>query len=405
MIFEYMAKDKQGHTVKAEMEARDKAHALEMIRAKGLLILKLEKSKKKAGSSFSLDFFKGGRISLDELVIFARQLATMTGAGITIVSSLDILSEQADTPSFKKTLTEIRDGVNTGASLSDAMGKHSNIFSSLFVNMVKAGESSGTLDVVLDRVAQYLEKTNALQKKVQSAMVYPSVVVFMAISITMVLIIKVIPVFKDIYSGFGAALPGPTQFMIDLSDLMKKYTLLMLAGMAGVFFLFKYLASTPKGKMAIDKAKLNLPVVGPLIRKVSISKFTRTLSTLVKSGVPILGALEIVAKTADNLVVEKAVNNVRDSVREGENIATPLEKSGIFPPMVVRMVAVGEKSGELERMLSKISDFFDEQVDAAVSGLTSLIEPLIIAFLGIVIGGVVICMFLPIFKISSIVNF
>jgi type IV pilus assembly protein PilC len=321
------------------------------------------------------------------------------------VSSLDILSDQADNANFKRTLKEIRDAVNTGASLSDAMGKHTTVFSTLFVNMVKAGESSGTLDVVLDRVASYLEKANALQKKVQSAMVYPAVVTLMAISITLVMILKVIPVFKDIYKGFGAKLPGPTEFLITVSDIMTRYSLFLLIGIVVIVIVVRRYINSEKGRFFVDGLTLKLPIVGTLMQKVSISKFTRTLSTLVKSGVPILGALEIVAKTAENVVVEKAINRVRDSVREGENIATPLEKSGIFPPMVTRMVAVGEKSGELEKMLTKISDFYDDQVDATVSALTSLIEPLIIAFLGIVIGGIVICMFLPIFQISSIVNF
>ncbi len=405
MKFSYTAKDKQGHTLKGEIEAHDKNQAIDALRGKGLLILKLEKMKGGGAKKPLFHFGGGGKASMDDLVVFSRQMATMTGAGITIVSSLDILAEQADRASFKKTLKEIRDSVNTGASLSDAMAKHSVVFSALFVNMVKAGESSGTLDVVLDRVASYLEKMNALQKKIQAALVYPAVVTAMAVGITLVMILKVIPVFKDIYSGFGAALPGPTQFLINVSNIMRHYTLFLLAAIVGIVVGARWYANTEKGRYLIDGMKLKLPIVGVLMKKVAISKFTRTLSTLVKSGVPILGALEIVAKTSGNVVVEKAINNVRDSVREGENIATPLEKSGIFPPLVTRMVAVGEKSGELEKMLSKISDFFDDQVDATVSGLTSLIEPLIIAFLGIVIGGIVICMFLPIFKISSIVNF
>lgn len=404
--FSYTAKDKQGHTVKGDLEAPDKEHAQEILRNKGLMILKLEKSKGGGKGLSDMFSFKGkGKASLDDLVIFARQMATMTGAGITIVNSLDILADQSDKEVLKQSLKEIRDAVNTGASLSDAMARHPKVFSALFVNMVRAGESSGTLDVVLDRVASYLEKANALQKKVQSAMVYPAVVTGMALGITLVMILKVIPVFKDIFSGFGAALPAPTQFLINVSDAMRKYTLFMVVGIAGIVFVVKWYVNTEKGHYFVDSMKMKLPVVGPLMRKVAISKFTRTLSTLVKSGVPILSALEIVAKTAENIVVEKAVNKVRESVREGENIATPLEKSGIFPPMVTRMVAVGEKSGELEKMLTKISDFFDEQVDATVNALTSLLEPLIIAFLGIVIGGIVICMFLPIFKISSIVNF
>jgi type IV pilus assembly protein PilC len=271
--------------------------------------------------------------------------------------------------------------------------------------MIKAGESSGTLDDVLERIAGYLEKSAALQKKIKAAMVYPAVVTFMAIAITLVMIIKVIPVFSEMYSGFGANLPAPTQFLINLSEILQKYFLVFIITSAVVVFVARKYFATETGRVMIDGIKLKLPVFGILLQKVAISKFTRTLSTLVKSGVPILSALEIVAKTADNMVIEAAVNNVKNSVQEGESIADPMEKSGIFPPLVTRMIAVGEKSGELETMLSKIADFYDEQVDTAVDALTSMIEPLVIAFLGIVIGGIVICMFLPIFQMSSLVNF
>jgi type IV pilus assembly protein PilC len=341
---------------------------------------------------------------MDELVVFFRQLATMIEAGIPVVSSFDILVDQTDNPTFKKILGDVRDSVNTGASLSDAMMKHSAVFSSLFVNMVKAGESSGTLDSILDRVAAYIEKTNALQKKINAALVYPAVVSGMAVIITLVLIIKVIPVFKDIFSGFGAKLPTPTQVLINISDFMRAYFWLAGIILGVIIYLVKLYAGTPKGNLVLDSTKLKAPLFGTLLRKVAISKFTRTLSTLVKSGVPILAALEIVAKTAGNMAVEIAINKVRDSVRDGESIAAPLERSGIFPSMVTRMISVGEKSGQLEKMLSKISDFYDSQVDTAVDGLTSMIEPIIIAFLGIVIGTIVMCMFLPIFQISTIVN-
>ncbi len=403
--FTYVAKDGEAHTVKGDMQAHDKKQALDTLRAKGFLVLKLEKSKAAGGLFSSFKLTRGVKVSLDELVVITRQMATMIESGITVVSMLDILAEQTDKADLRKTLRDIRDSVKTGASLSDALSRHMSLFSSLFVNMVRAGESSGTLDSVLERVATYMEKTNALQRKIKAALVYPIVVTAMAILITLVLILRVIPVIKDIYDGFGAKLPGPTQFLIDLSDWMRDYFWLLSCVVIIMFFVLRWYVTTDKGKFAVDNVKLKLPIFGPLIKKVAISRFTRTLSTLVKSGVPILTALEIVAKTSGNVVVEDSVNSVRESVQRGESIADPMEKSGIFPPLVSRMVAVGEKSGELEKMLTKISDFFDEQVDAAVSGLTSLIEPLIIAFLGLVIGGVVLCMFLPIFKISSIVNF
>ena len=403
--FSYTAKDKTGNTMKGDIQAPDKIRALEILRGKDLLILKLDEARK---MSFFLSILKMKRketVTLDELVIFTRQMATLTGAGITIVNSLDTLSEQSQSQVFKSALLDVRDSVNTGSSLSEAMNRHRSVFSDFFINMVKAGESSGMLDEVLERVATSLEKTSKLQKKIKSALIYPVVVTIMAVGISLLMILKVIPVFKDIFSGFGAELPGPTQFLIDLSDNARKYFGIVALLTGGIIVLLKWYVSTEKGHFQLDGLKLRLPVFGPMLRKVAISKFARTLSTLVRSGVPILHALEIVAKTSGNVIVEKTIERVGDNVREGESISGPMEKSGIFPPLVTRMIAVGEKTGELEKMLTKIADFFDEQVDVMVDGLTSLLEPLIIAFLGIVIGGIVICMFLPIFKISSIINF
>jgi len=399
--FTYIAKDASGHTIKGSVEAGDKKHALEVLRAKKLLILKLEETKARS-SMFS--FMGRKKVSMDDLVILFRQLATMIEAGIPVVTSFDILAEQSENPALKQVLSNVKDSVNTGSSLSDAMMKHPKVFSPLFVHMIRAGESSGALDVILDRVASYIEKTSALQKKIKSALIYPAVVTTMALLITLVLLIKVIPVFKGIFAGFGAKLPGPTQFLINLSDFIRHYSWVFVILIVLVVMAFRLYTRTEKGRLRVDTLKLKMPIYGPLLRKVAISKFTRTLSTLVKSGVPILAALEIVAKTAGNVAVEQSVDNVRSSVRDGESIAAPMERSGIFPSMVTRMVSVGEKSGQLEKMLSKISDFYDTQVDTAVDGLTSMIEPLIIAFLGIVIGTIVLCMFLPIFKISSIIQ-
>lgn len=404
--FKYVAKDKAGRTVKGEVEAADKKHAVEILRGKELLTLKLEEARRAALAFPSLKLISAGpKVKMDDIVVFTRQLATMTGAGITILTSLDTLGDQADNATLQKVLWDMRDSVNTGKSLSEAMGDHSAVFSAYFVNMVRAGESSGMLDDVLDKVASYMEKTSALHKKIKSAMVYPAVVTGMAVVITLVMILRVIPVFKEMFSGFGATLPAPTQFLINLSDAMRHYFWLFVLCAAIGAFAMRWYVRTDKGRLAIDGLKLRLPVFGPLFRKVAVSKFTRTLSTLVKSGVPILSALEIVAKTSGNMVVENAVNSVKESVRGGESIAGPMGKSGIFPPLVTRMVAVGEKSGQMETMLTKIADFYDAQVDAAVETLTSLIEPFIIAFLGIVIGGIVISMFLPIFKMSTLIAF
>ncbi len=403
--FTYIAKNKEGATVKGELDAPEKGQALDILRGKGFLILKLEQLRELSNIFSSFKFRKGKKVSLDDLVVFSRQLATLIESGIPVVSSLDILSEQADNETLKSVLIDVRDSVNTGSSLSDALLKHSALFSSLFVNMVRAGESSGSLDVVLDRIATYQEKKSALQKKIKSALIYPMVVSGMAVAITLIMLLKVIPVFKDIFSGFGAKLPTPTQLLINLSDFLINNFVLLIIFFIVLGIAVKKYVDTPKGRALIDRYKLRLPIVGSLATKVAISKFTRTLSTLLNSGVPILTALEIVAKTSGNVIVERSVDNVKESVREGESVATPMERSGIFPRMVTRMVSVGEKTGELEKMLAKISDFYDEQVDTSVEGLTSLIEPLVIAFLGIVIGGIVICMFLPIFKISTIINF
>ena len=404
--FRYVAKDNAGKTATGIVEATDRKGAIDILRKKELVIVSLEEEKAKAGflSGISISPFSK-KVDIDDMVVFSRQLTTMIESGIPLVNAMDILGEQMEKSFFKQVIFRIRDDIEAGASFSEAISKEKRIFSPLFVNMVRAGESSGTLDEILDRLATYLEKTSALQKKVKSALVYPAVVMAMAVFVTLLLIIKVIPVFKEIYSGFGAALPGPTLALILVSDFVRKYFFIGVIFIVFFVFILARLIKTEKGGYFFDRLKLRLPVFGPLIKKVAISKFTRTFSTLIKSGVPILNSLDIVGKTSGNLVVEKAVEKVKANVRDEENIADPLARSGIFPPMVVRMISVGEKTGELEKMLSKVSEFYDAQVDAAVSGLTSLIEPLIIAFLGVVIGTIVICMFLPIFGMSEIVAF
>jgi len=400
--FKYVAKDSKGSPLSGVLDVPTRQEAINVLHKKELLILSLTEAKGKA--RVRLGGGSGKKIKMDDLVIFCRQLATMVEAGIPLVGALDILGQQIEKKGFRDVVIQIRERVEAGESLSGAMAKHKTVFSDLFVNMVKAGEASGMLDEILDRVAEYMEKTNALQHKVQSALVYPMVVTGMALGITLLLLIKVIPVFKDIYSGFGAALPKPTQILIMISDnLGRIFPVLTSVIVLGSFGVNRYM-KTDRGRLLFDSFLLSVPVFGILFKKVAVSKFTRTLSTLMKSGVPILSALEIVSKTAGNKAVEQSLEMVRKNVREGERIADPLARSKIFPPMVVRMVSVGEQAGQLEKMLTKIADFYEEQVDASVSGLTSLIEPLIICFLGIVIGTIVICMFLPIFKISSVMG-
>lgn len=395
--FKYLAKETTGKTVSGILEYSNKALLIDALRKKGLVIISVEETAKRVVLSL------GGKVKLEEIVIFSRQLATMVDSGIPLVQALDILCEQIEKPAFKNILIRIKDDIETGSSLSDALGRHPAVFSALYVNMVRAGESSGALDDILDRLAAYLEKSSMLQRKVKSSLVYPAVVITMAVIITLVMLLKVIPTFKGIFAMLGGTLPLPTRILIFVSDSIREMFLYLIAAITIIVFALKRYIKTSRGKENFDKMLLGMPVLGSLFRKVAVAKFTRTLATLVKSGVPILVSLEIVGKTSGNAVIEKAVDSVRNGIKEGENIADPLAKSGAFPPMVVRMIKVGEQTGELEKMLTKIADFYEDQVDAAVSGLTSLIEPLIIAFLGIVIGGIVIAMFLPVFKLTEII--
>ncbi|MDD5746424.1 MAG: type II secretion system F family protein [Candidatus Omnitrophica bacterium] len=399
-LYKYVAKDEEGNAVTDFIEAKDENVALDMLRVKNLIIITISEEKKAKAAVKS----KNSKIKAEELVIFSRQLATMVNAGIPLVQSLDILSEQMESPVFRQVVGTVRGDVEAGSSLSAALEKHPRIFSLLYTNMVKAGETSGMLDEILERLSGYLEKNDQLTRKVKSAMVYPTVVMLMAMSITLVLLLKVIPTFKEIFSTLGGTLPMPTQILIGISDTLRKYFVVAVGVIGLIGFVLAKVVQTPQGKMKFDELKLSLPVFGILMRKVAVARFSRTLSTLIRSGVPILGALEIVGKTAGNVIIEGAVDKARAGIREGESISSPLAKSKVFPPMVTRMISVGEESGELEKMLSKIADFYEDQVDAAVSGLTSLIEPLIIAFLGIVVGSIVIAMFLPIFKITELVG-
>jgi type IV pilus assembly protein PilC len=395
--YKYIAKEITGKTVSGVLDYSDKSFLIDALRKKGLVIISINETSGKKS------VFGSKRVKLEDVVIFSRQLATMVDSGIPLVQSMDILHDQIENPGFKNVVGTIRDDIEVGSSFSEALSKHSSVFSALYINMVKAGESSGALDDILDRLAAYLEKVNTLQRKVKSSLVYPAVVIIMAVLITLVMLLKVIPTFKGIFDMLGGTLPLPTRILILVSDTLRNMFLYVVGAAAVLAFAFRKYIKTPRGRNMFDRIILKFPVLGVLLRKVAVAKFTRTLSTLVKSGVPILVSLEIVGKTSGNTVIEKALEDVRASIREGENIADPLAKSGVFPPMVVRMIRVGEQTGELEKMLGKISDFYDDQVDAAVSGLTSLIEPLIIAFLGVVIGGIVIAMFLPVFKMTEII--
>jgi type IV pilus assembly protein PilC len=396
--YKYSAKDKNGQNINGTIQAASEAEVADILHKKEMVVFLVEFVKISTVSSKLID----KKIKLDDLVIFSRQLATMIDAGIPLVNALGILAEQIENENLRGIVGNVRQDIEAGMSFCDALAKHPLVFSDLFVNMVKAGEASGMLNEILDRLATFMEKQAALNRKIISSLVYPAVVVSMAIIITAILLIKVVPTFKGIFDSLGGALPLPTQVLIFISDLLRRYFLFLILLLGAGSYLFKRYLKTQKGRYRFDHFSLKVPLFGPLLRKLAVAKFSRTFSTLVKSGVSVLSALEIVSKTSGNKVVEEAVVNCSKSVRNGEPISRPLAKSGVFPPMVTRMISVGEQTGQLEKMLSKIADFYDNQVDAAAGALTSLIEPLVIAFLGIVIGGIVIALFLPIFKISQL---
>ena len=397
--FKYVAKDQSARNVVGKISAENQAAVIEELRKRHLTIIDV-KPVKSAGAKTS---FVRKSVKPEDLVVFSRQLSTMVDAGIPILQALDALQEQITQSYFQTVVIAVRDDIQMGSSLSAAFAKHPKAFDTLFVNMVKVGETGGVLSAILDRISSYLEKTLKLKRKVKSALIYPTVVVFMALVITVVLLVKVVPTFASIYDSFNSELPAMTQVLITVSDLLKNNLLYLIGGFVLVGFLMTRWYKTDRGRESIDKMSLRVPIFGELIRKMAISRFSRTLATLLQTGVPILESLDIVGKTSGNRVVENVVINVKNNVREGESIAAPLVKSGVFPPMVTRMISIGEKSGQLEKMLGKIADFYDDQVDAAVAGLTSIIEPVIIGFLGIVVGFIVIALFLPIINITQII--
>ncbi len=397
MQFTYQAKDSRGKLVEGVVEAADEKSAIGRVRAQRLNVIKIEK--KAAGGGF----FKP-KVQNKDIVVFSRQLSTLVSSGVPIVQGLDILVTQAENPAFKHVLSGVKKDIEAGLSIADAMTKYPRAFSELYVSMIRAGEVGGILDVILERLSSYLEAAEALKAKVKSALMYPAVVSGAAALITIFLIAFVIPVFKDIFSGFGADLPLPTQIVIGLSDALRNNALYLILGLGGGIWGIRRYLKTEKGKVQFDRFSLQLPVFGILLKKVAIAKFTRTLGTLIKSGVPILQALETVAKTSGNKIIEAAINESKNSIKEGGRISEPLQKSGIFPPMVVQMIGVGEETGSLDNMLGKIADFYDQEVDTAVKGLTSMIEPVIIIFMGVVIGTIVIAMFMPMFELGELAS-
>lgn len=348
--------------------------------------------------------FMQPKVKEKDIVLFTRQFATMIDAGLPLVQCLDILAGQTDNRTFKKMLRQIKSDVESGSTFADALKKHPKTFDELFVNLIAAGEVGGILDTILNRLSAYIEKAMKLKKKVKGAMVYPMVVMVIAVAVVAVLLIFVIPIFQKMFEDFGGGLPAPTQLVVDMSEWFRRWVVLIFLVVVAIIIGFNRFYSTRRGRVIVDDLLLKIPVLGDLIRKVSVARFTRTLGTMIQSGVPLLDGLDIVAKTAGNKTIEAAIFKTRASIAEGRTIAEPLGESGVFPSMVVQMIAVGESTGALDSMLNKIADFYDEEVDAAVEALTSLIEPFMMVFLGGTIGGLVVAMYLPIFKIAGAVE-
>lgn len=398
--YTWAGKKKDGKKAKGSMEAANEAVVTAQLRRQGIEPTRV----KEAGAlDVELKMF-APKITTKDLVVFTRQFATMIDAGLPLVQCLDILSTQQENPTFKKILVQVKEDVESGSTFADALGKHPKAFNELYVNLVAAGEVGGILDTILNRLAAYIEKALKLKKQVKSAMTYPTTIISIAFVVIAVILVFVIPAFEKMFADFGGALPAPTQIVINMSNFVQDYILVMIGAIVVFIAVCKKIYATKRGREIVDDVALRAPVFGVLIRKVSVAKFSRTLSTMISSGVPILDGLEIVEKTAGNRTVEKAIANVRTSISEGKTIAEPLKESGVFPPMVCQMIEVGEQAGAIDTMLSKIADFYDDEVDDAVGNLTAMMEPLLMLFLGTTVGGLVVAMYLPIFKLAGTVG-
>ena len=397
--FAYVARETvSGREIRNSVDAATEQAAIAALLNRNMLVLSIQEKVSKQGRT------SGGRVGLADLVIFTRQLATMIDAGLAMVQSLQALAEQTTNKIMRDVIRDVCARVESGDSFSEALQKHPKAFSHLYVCMVSAGEKGGLLAEILARLATYLENSARLHRKVKSAMMYPTVVTVVAILITIFLLIKVVPVFGEIFSSFNAKLPAPTQYLINVSNFVKSYFLLVaIAGGAAGYGWF-YFIKTPTGRWFWDSRRIQLPVFGVIAHKICLARFTRTLASLVRSGVPILEVLQIVSQTVGNVVMEKAVQTAATDIERGESISAALAKHPIFPSMIIRMVTAGEQTGKIDNMLERIADFLDEEIETTLSGLTALIEPILIVFLGVVVGGMVICMFLPIFKLPEIVS-
>ncbi|MBI4544621.1 MAG: type II secretion system F family protein, partial [Gemmatimonadetes bacterium] len=392
----YSAKTPAGELQSGEIDLPSRDEVVNYLRRQRLIPVKVAEKK-------GLEISLGTGVRTRDIVIFTRQFATMINAGLPLVQSLDILAKQTENKFFRRVIEEVLYDVESGLTLADSLRKHPKIFTDLYTNMVAAGEAGGILDTILLRLATFLEKADALRRKIKGAMIYPGVIMSVAIGAVAVLLVFVIPTFQTMFADVGVPLPGPTRLVINLSQGLKNYLFYIIGAIVGGVFLLRRIYATPQGQLAIDALMLKLPLIGDLLRKASVSRFTRTLSTLVASGVSILEGLEITAHTSGNRVIHDAVMQSRASIAGGETISEPLRRSGVFPPMVVQMINVGEQTGGLDEMLGKIADFYDEEVDAAVEAMLAALEPILIVFLGVVVGGMIVSMYLPIFDMMKVV--
>ena len=397
--FTWTGKTRQGSIQKGELAANNREEVIALLRKENILVTSVQQKSRE----WKLPGF-GAKITDKDIVIFTRQFSTMIDAGLPLVQCLEILSNQSENPALAKAVVAVRGDVEGGATYADALRKHPKVFDELYVNMVAAGEAGGILDTILNRLAKHIEKSMKLKKEIKSAMVYPTTIMAVAAIVIVILMVWVIPIFAKMFTDFGGTLPALTQLVIDTSYFMQSNIIFIVGGVFGLSYGFKKYYKTPSGHKAVDRFALKLPVIGDVIRKAAVAKFTRTLGTLISSGVPILEGLGIVAKTPGNKIIEEALMNARQSISEGKTISDPLGKEKVFPPMVVQMIAVGETTGALDAMLGKIADFYDDEVDSAVAALTSLLEPMLMVFLGVTVGTIVIAMYLPIFKMASVVG-
>ncbi len=402
MTFSYQARDGSGNIVNGIQDALNEDNAVTSLMSRGLMVLSLQQK-----ASASRQRNKVWTVKETDLVLFTRQLATMIEAGISLVQAMTALYEQCDPKrqrNLRNVISDVTARVQGGETFNESIAKHPRVFNRLFISMVKAGEAGGLLSEILDRLAGFLEASARLRKKIKSAMTYPVIVISIAFLITTFLIVRVVPVFGEIFKDFGAKLPAPTQFLIDLSDFIRAQWYFMIIGLGGTIFGVRYFLRSTRGRQLSDRWKLKLPVFGPLVHKICMSRFARTFAQLIRSGVPILEVLDIVGGTSGNHVVEESIAGVSADVEKGDNLSVALSKKKIFPPMMLRMVAAGESTGRIDTMLEKMADFWDEEIEAMLDAMTSLIEPLLIVFLGVIVGGIVIAMFLPIFKLNEVVS-